>query len=458
LGRILVGLSQNAPTINDLKEKRMKRSITLLILVLGMALVACGGGESETVEVTPANDVAAVVADATQPSVPATPTLPPAVISESDSGDTSPETNSAADLGPTSLVSTDAFGYGIQVHGNATVGDPAITMDGVRNQLGLDWVKVQIQWWLVKPDLETDQWFFYDSVVEQAHANNLRLMVSVVGAPEWTRAAGGENGPPDDYNLYASFLTEMLNRYPGQIDAIEVWNEQNLDREWTTANGISPEDYVKFLQVAYQAIKAYDPNIIVISGALSPTALGDWVRWADDFEYMDRALAAGMLSFADCVGAHHNGYNIGPDVRAEEAPNTAEAATASFRGPFDDPRHLWSFRTTIETYAAKVKAIDPNKKLCVTEFGWASSEGYAESPTGFGFALDNTLQEQADFIVQAFQQMHDSGDVWLAFLFNFDYGNKGGGPTDDPVPYSIIDTQGGPRPAFEAIAKMEKDR
>ena len=165
-----------------------------------------------------------------------------------------------------------------------------------------------------------------------------------------------------------------------------------------------------------------------------------------------------MLEYADCVGAHHNGYNIGPNVSFEEAGNTAEAATAFFRGPFDNPFHLWSFKTTLETYAAKVKAFDPDKKLCVTEFGWASSEGYDEYPEGFGFALDNTLQEQADYLVQAFQQMRNSGDVWLAFMFNFDFGNKSGGPTDDPVPYSIVDTQGVPRPAFGAIAAMEKPR
>jgi hypothetical protein len=52
--------------------------------------------------------------------------------------------------------------------------------------------------------------------------------------------------------------------------------------------------------------------------------------------------------------------------------------------------------------------------------------------------------------------MHDSGNVWLAFLFNFDFGNKGSGPTDDPVPYSIIDTQGVPRPAFDAVGAMPK--
>jgi hypothetical protein len=52
--------------------------------------------------------------------------------------------------------------------------------------------------------------------------------------------------------------------------------------------------------------------------------------------------------------------------------------------------------------------------------------------------------------------MHDSGDVWLAFLFNYDFGNKSGGPTDDPVVYSIIDVDGVPRPAFGAVANMPK--
>ena len=352
----------------------------------------------------------------------------------------------------------DEFGYGIQVHGNATVGDPADTMRAARDELGVDWVKMQIQWWLVHPDPDVDQWFFYDGVVDQAHEHGLRLMVSVVGAPAWTRSDGTENGPPDDYNQYAAFLTEMLERYDGKIDAVEVWNEQNLDREWATANGVNPEDYVSFLQVGNEAIKAHDPNIIVISGALAPTGDGDWISWIDDFQWLDRALAAGMLDHADCVGAHHNGYNIGPGVTYEQAPSDPEAATAIFRGPFDNPHHSWSFKSTLDTYAEKTQAIDPGKKLCVTEFGWASSEGYDTYPTGFEFAQDNTLQEQADFITQAFQQMHASGDVWIAYLFNFDFGNKGGGPTDDPVPYSIVDTQGIPRPSFSVLAEMEKPR
>ena len=440
----------------------MKRFLTpLFLLTTLMLLAACGGAPAEEPAPLATADTEAA-AQSTPTLVPAPATLPPPVISDggsagAETAEVEAETPDETE-GPLPPWSPDDFGYGVQVHGNATVGDPAQVMDAVRHQLDLDWVKVQVQWWLVEPDPEDDQWFFYDGVIDEAHNNDLYLMLSVVGAPAWTRASGGENGPPDDYSAYADFLTELIQRHPGKIDAIEVWNEQNLDREWTTANGISPEDYVAFLRVAYEAIKAQDPNIIVISGALAPTGTGDWVKWADDFEYLDRALAAGMLDYADCVGVHHNGYNIGPDVTFEAASGTAEAATAVFRGPFDNPHHSWSFKTTLDTYADKVQAVDPDMKLCVTEFGWASSEGYDTFPTGFEFARDNTLQEQADFIVQAYQQMYNSGDVWLAFLFNFDFGNKGGGPTDDPVPYSIVDTRGIPRPAFGAVAAMEKPR
>ncbi|WP_420628898.1 hypothetical protein [Candidatus Leptofilum sp.] len=422
-------------------------------------IVACGGGETEPETAAP-DTSADTVPNPPTPEPAATPTLapPPVVVVEEGSGADDPAPTPAEVVEEVKIRPwpTDKFGYGVQVHGNATVGDPISTMDTVEGQLGLDWVKMQIQWWLIHPSPNAGQWFFYDGVIDEAANHNLNLMVSVVGSPEWTRAAGNHIGPPDDYNEYANFLTELINRHPGKIDAIEVWNEQNLDREWQTTNGISPEDYVRFLEVAYNAIKAADPNIIVISGALSPTGTGDWVRWADDFEYLDRALAAGMLNFTDCVGAHHNGYNIAPDVAFDQAGSTAEAATAVFRGPFDNPHHSWSFKTTLDTYAQKIQAIDPNMKLCVTEFGWASSEGYDVVPEGFAFAQDNTLEEQAAYVVQAFQQMHASGNVWLAFLFNYDFGNKGSGPQDDPVPYSIVDINGAPRPAFSAVADMEK--
>ena len=444
----------------------MKQMRWLLFLTAVLFfVVACGGSDEPDTAVT--DSTTDTVPNPPTPEPPATLTPPPPVVVVEDEGaeDGGEEDTTAAPeivevkIRPWPI---DKFGYGVQIHGNATVGDPVSTADTVKNQLGLGWVKMQLQWWLVHPEPGAGQWFFYDGVIDEVANQNLNLMVSVVGSPEWTRAANNHIGPPDDFAEYANFLTELINRHPGKIDAIEVWNEQNLDREWQTASGISPEEYVRFLQVAYDAIKAADPDIIVISGALSPTGPGDWVRWADDFEYLDRALAAGMLNYADCVGAHHNGYNVPPDVLVEDTNSLPEAQTANFRGPFDNQftngvvNHLWTFKSTIDGYAQRIDTYDPEMKLCVTEFGWASSEGYDAPPEGFEFALDNTLEEQATYIVQAFEQMYDSGDVWLTFLFNYDFGNKGSGPQDDPVPYSIVDINGVPRPAFGAVASMEK--
>ncbi len=432
------------------------RYLLILLLLLFGAAVACGGQASDDGAVT--SEPASAGAATTPPQQEAAATLPPPVVATQPEGGAVEEPAAEAPVAtvpaPVYPWPADRFGYGTQSH--AVVGDPAFAMDVVRNQLGMDWVKVQMEWPLVQPDPETFQWFFYDGVVAEANRQGLNLMFSVVGAPAWTRASGTENGPPDDYAHYTNFLTELLNRYPGQVHAIEVWNEQNIDREWSTPAGLSPANYVEFLRRSYETIKAIDPNVIVISGALAPSGVHDQVTSYDDFIYLDEALAAGMLNYADCVGAHHNGYNIGPDVPWDQTGNTPEAATATFRGPFDNPHHSWSFKTTVDTYAEKVQAIDPNKKLCLTEFGWGSSEGYDSYPEGFEFVNDNTLEEQAQYLVQAFQQMHDSGDVWLAFFFNYDFGNKGGGPTDDPVPYSVVDTSGIPRPAFGAIGEMEK--
>jgi polysaccharide biosynthesis protein PslG len=82
------------------------------------------------------------------------------------------------------------------------------------------------------------------------------------------------------------------------------------------------------------------------------------------------------------------------------------------------------------------------------------------APTGFDFALDNTEQEQADWIVQGFQIMKKSGYVRFGIVFNLDYIQKIGDEPDAPAanvaPYSITRRDGSPRPAFEAIKAMPR--
>ena len=354
------------------------------------------------------------------------------------------------------------FGYGIAAH--AIGGLPDYTLDQVAKQLKLPWFKQQVRWDHFSTAPGQMDWSGYDVVVEFAAERNLKVLMSIVGAPQWSRTYLDDNpeaAPPDDLSQFAAFLGELVDRYKGKIHAIEVWNEQNLDREWDTEAGVNAADYVTLLKLAHQIIKARDPNIIVISGALSPVgasatdpANASRVIYMDDFQYFQAMVDAGFLQYADCVGAHHNGINMPPDVAWDEGYNDP---TAQFRGPFDNPDHSWSFKSTLWGYHEMVKQAGYSTPLCLTEFGWATAEGFGGHPEGFEFALDNTLEEQAAWDVQAFQLMREWGFVRLAFLWNLDYSYKGGqGAVDPNAPYSILDLNGAARPAYDAIANMPK--
>jgi hypothetical protein len=358
---------------------------------------------------------------------------------------------------PTPLpISNTAFQLGIQV---APSYDPAVAqiwMTEVKDKLRLGWIKQQVRWEDVEPQPGQYNWAPLDTPLQVASDNNVKVMLSVVTAPEWAREPGNQRldevGPPADPQTYANFLITILYRYPGKIHAIEVWNEMNIDREWASIYGLNAQNYVNLLRAAYTAIKSVDPGIIVISGALSPTGLNDGVGAYDDFAYMDMLIQAGMLDTTDCVGAHHNGYNIGPNVPYNNVPNDP---TATFRGPFDNPHHSWSFYSTINGYAQRIQQAGSDKKLCITEFGWASTEGLSSQPrAGFEFANDNTLAEQAQFFDEAIQAMNSWGFVWLAFVWNLNYGPiVDWGAGDDNVPYSLLRPGWAPAPAYDAIAK-----
>lgn len=458
----------------------MKSFRVLFASLMIVVMAACGSSE-EAPPLAAIEPTSTPLPEPTNTPIPAEPTaeptLPPPVVVQQEevATDEQPAAEETAEEAPapeetvveeaveevptlayTDPWPVDKFGYGIQAH--AIIGDPSYSAEVVKNQLGLDWMKVQMRWADIQPSPDGFNWGAWDAVMDNSAQRGLRVMLSIVTAPEWSRAAGDQHGPPDDYGLYYEFLTDVLTRYDGKVHAVEIWNEQNLDREWATDLGVDPIRYVEFLSGAYSTVKTVAPDVIVISGALAPTGAHDpnRITFMNDLIWLDEAIGHGMLDHLDCVGAHHNGYNLPPDVGFDEVDRAGTADDFNFKGPWTNPHESWSLKTTFEIMAQKIQAVNPDLKLCVTEFGWATAEGYDEIPVGFEWVLDNSLEEQAAYIVQGFNQLRDSGDVWLAFLFNFDFGNKGFGPTDDSVPYSIVDVFGIPRPAFGALAGMEK--
>lgn len=99
------------------------------------------------------------------------------------------------------------------------------------------------------------------------------------------------------------------------------------------------------------------------------------------------------------------------------------------------------------------------KPICITEFGWPSREGLRDDlvvRAGIEFATDNTQQEQADYIVDAFNQFRELGYVRLAILFNLNLYVIDNPESSDNVLWSMLDLNGAPRQAYWSVAGMEK--
>lgn len=359
---------------------------------------------------------------------------------------------------PAPRVAPAKFGYGIQ--SNWPVGDIGQWNSVMAEKLKLTWTKAQFRWKDYEPErgkIDAYRWQILDAFVGDANKKGLNILFGVIDAPNHLRTSfkGGNAGPPDDFNEAARLFKRITARYRGCVQAIEVWNEMNLDREWQTPRGvIAGVEYVNFLKVVGPAIREKDPNMLLVMGALSPVGATVAGQFTDDFAYMDQFVAAGGAGLVDCVGVHLNGFNFPPDKEWNAGYNDP---TAKFRGPFDNPDHSWSFVSTIKGYRART-----NKPMCVTEFGWPSMEnlGVQGFPPGFDFAMDNTEQEQADWIVQGFSILRELGYVRFGIVFNLDYSRKiGQKPNEaggDPAIYSVIRPDGNLRPAFDAIERMPK--
>ncbi|MCY3781598.1 MAG: hypothetical protein OXG78_14890 [Chloroflexi bacterium] len=420
----------------------------------------------ESPEIDSKPDAALVVLSSVTPEPTVTPTKPPPSptlpVFEEEATDLPPPTEvpSATPL-PTQFP-VDVMNYQVGIQVEHSLDFNPVNQDNyyrsVARDLGLRWVKQQVRWDLAEPEPGEIDWSILDFVMPSARRFDIKMLLSILATPAWAREPDvnlERHGPPADPLTYANFVAEVVKRYPGAVHAIEVWNEQNIDREWTSIHGLNAGQYVELLRRTYEVVKAIDPGIIIISGALSPTGVDDGVGAIDDFRYMDAQIDAGMLDWADCVGAHHNGYNVSPDYRYNDIPDDS---SATFRGPFDNPHHSWSFRSTLEGYANRIRTAGYETRLCVTEFGWPSSEGLTGVRPGFEFAQDNTLAEQAEWTPKALSNMEEWGFVWLAFIWNFNYGPQAGfSISNDNVPYSLIGPPYEFRPAFDAIRDWQRD-
>jgi hypothetical protein len=260
--------------------------------------------------------------------------------------------------------------------------------------------------------------------INEAHSRGFRILLGVVGE-------AGRVGDDNYLNEYAAQLARMAAQ---GADAIEVWNEPNIDREWA-AGQISPERYTEMLRRAYNAIKAANRNTLVISGAPAPTGFfgGCTPAGCDDAPFVQRMAAAGAANYMDCIGLHYNEGILPPTARS------------------GDPRGASSFYTRyyggmVDTYWNAFRGARP---LCFTELGYLTPEGLGPLPGSFGWAENVTVAQQAAWLDQVVALAARSGRVRLLIIWNVDFTEYGADPM---AGYAII-RPGGACPACDALSR-----
>ena len=343
------------------------------------------------------------------------------------------------------------FGYGIQIqpYGGADLGYAANAIKG----LGFNWVKWQVPWKEMEGSPGAISWGGQDAAVNFFAAQGINILASIVKAPDWARPPNTDfsvEGPPADPNTFANFLGQYAGRYCGKVKAIEVWNEQNLWYEWG-GEPLDPARYMQLLKAAYGAIKAACPQMIVVSGALTPAGnVGNLA--IDDFQYLEGMYRNGLKNYSDAIGIHPSGYNIPPNLTWQQACDYINQTGASFRGPCDSPHHSWAARSTVEgSRNIMVKYGDVNKRLWPTEFGWAVGPAVNNN---YGYANDNTREEQARWTVEFYQWMKRTGYVGVAFLWNLNFSMTN--PGTELQQWSIVTSDGRPTLTYQMLQQMPK--
>jgi polysaccharide biosynthesis protein PslG len=195
-------------------------------------------------------------------------------------------------------------------------------------------------------------WRQADRIVRHAQNQGITIIARMGLVPQWAR--------PDDTTLnyipdesledFAVFVAAFAARYAGIIDHIIVWNEPNLSFEWGYQE-VDPARYVQMLRAVYEPVRAANPDVKILAGALAPTLEPDGSpHGLSDLIYLDRMYQAGAADFFDGLAIHSYGFS--QPMRAEPSADAL------------------NFRRTELLYEIMTRYGDADKPVYITEGGW----------------------------------------------------------------------------------------
>ncbi|MBZ0284886.1 MAG: cellulase family glycosylhydrolase [Anaerolineae bacterium] len=335
---------------------------------------------------------------------------------------------------PTALPGLDPFQMGIQLDPTLNQQDWNQAVVDIQN-LGVKWLKVQVAWKTLQPNGPgeiTEDFRRLEIYLETAFNSGLDIMVSVAKAPNWARLSNqNEDGPPDNPQDLADFISLMLREFGSSIDAVEVWNEPNLLREWQGNLAFNGVGYMQLFEPSYATIRNYSQNMTIITAGLAPTGDNPTLGSRNDRSFLQEMYNAGLGQYTDvAIGIHPYGWGNAPD------------ATCCDMNPepgWDDDRHFF-FKDNIDDFREiMVNSGHSGAQLWATEFGWASWDGFpGEAPQLWMTYVDEC--EQGNYSLRAFQIGQSLDYMGPMILWNLNFAMLAGlvESRDERAAYSVL--------------------
>ncbi len=430
---------ERTPHMN--RSSRLRSSLLLLFLLVPL-IVACGGNPPSTP--SPKVPTAAVIATPDSSASAQTP-VPTAVATQIP---TDVPTIAAATEVPTAApAAASSLEFGVVGHLYYTDRDRVLQL--VQNA-GFDWVRQQVVWKDIQdPVAGIYGWEELDMIVNTVNAYGRKLLVNIVQSPS---AYNPTNGLPSDPATLGNFVELMAQRYGDKIQAYEIWNEPNLAHE--NGGNIVPADvghYVEVLKVAYTRIKAVSPNAIVLAAASSSSGVTDPALALSDREFYQAMYTYNggeVRNYFDIQAVHPGGSANSPDTLWPDNPSTANGWTTDSTFYF---RHVENVRAWMEQYGMA------DKKMWITEYGWATQN----NTPGYEFGNQVSLDQQATYITGAITRTYEQYP-WVSnmFLWNINFAvlwGERGDPQHEQASFAILNPDWSPRPAFLGVQALIAD-
>lgn len=334
-------------------------------------------------------------------------------------------------------------GYGFNVYLRGDAAGASFTQEALSEvkNAGFSWIRIQGQWRSIEPSQGQFSFSSLDNQINAAAAKGIHVIVSVVKSPTWADPTGGI---PANTAPYQTLMQKLASRYKGKVQAWEIWNEENLATE--TGGHVDVGRYVNLLKAGYTGVKAGDANAIVLFGGLTPTGVNDPSIAIDDVQYLSQAYQYNngeIKSYFDDLGAHPGGNNNPPDTMWPSDPGPGP-------GWQNDPSFY--FRRVEQLRQVMIDNHDAAKQIWLTEFGWTTLN---QAP-GYGYGAQVTPQDQAKYLVRAFQIARDQWPwVGVMAVWNLDY-SVITTPKDEKYAWSVINSNWTAKPAYTALKQMPK--